>query len=105
MEFLHGTMVIATLGGALIVIAVSVVIFYFLFQAIWPSLIGAGAVYSLWMYVDQFLGAICALMFSHLSIVVAFTHQGKRNPMHGYVPDKDKSKQRTQDLYLPGYLD
>ena len=104
MEFFHGTMVIATLGGALIVIGVSIVIFYFLFQAIWPSLIGAAASYGLWMYVDQFLGVVCALMF----LVFQFwwlAHIKEKNPLHGEVPEEKKKRRQTHDLYLPGYLD
>ena len=105
MEFLHGAMVVATLGGALIVIAVSIVIFYFLFQAIWPSLIGGAAVYGLYVYVDQFLGIICALMFLVFQLWW-LSHIKEKNPLQGQLPEENKKKKRhVHDIYLPGYLD
>ena len=104
MEFLHGSMVIATLGGAMIVIAVSIVIFYFLIQSLWPSVIGAAATYAAWMYVDHFIAVICALMFIVFQLWW-LSHTKEKNPINGYIPENEKSKQRTQDLYLPGYFD
>ena len=104
MEFLHGAMVVATLGGALIVIAVSVVIFYFLFQAIWPSLIGAAAVYGLWEYVDQFMAVVSALVF--LVFQLWWLAQIKeKDPLEGQVLEDNRKKQQMHDIYLPRYLD
>ena len=104
MEFLHGAMVVATLGGALIVIAVSVVIFYFMFQAIWPSLLGAAAVYGLWEYVDQFMAVVCALMF--VVIQLWWLSQIKeKDPLEAQAIEEANRKQQMQDIYLPRYLD
>lgn len=104
MEFLHGAMVVATLGGALIVIAVSVVIFYFMFQAIWPSLIGAAAVYGLWEYVDQFMAVVCALIF--LVFQLWWLAQIKeKDPLEAQAIEEDRRKNQLHDIYLPRYLD
>ena len=75
----------------MIVIGVSIVIFYFLFQAIWPSLIGAAVAYSLWMYVDQFLGIVSALLFLVFQLWW-FAHTKEKNPLNGQLPDKKKKK-------------
>lgn len=102
MEFVHGSFVIFTVTGALLVICISLVVFYFLFQAIWPSLLTAPAVYGLWMYVDQFTAIVIGIL--GLGYQLWWIHKRREpNPIEKFLAEEKKKPK--PDIYFPSYLE
>lgn len=102
MEFLHGSLVIFTATGVMIVFGISVVVFYFLFQSIWPSLIAAPAVYGLWMYVDQFTAIVVGIVAFSLQLWW-FYKRRETNPIEKFL-EEERNKPKP-DIYFPNYLE
>lgn len=104
MELLHGLIVIVVSGAAVAALGLSLLISYFLVQAIWPTLVGLGGGYFIWLE----FGRAPAFLFLLVCLFVQLWWRKQRN-QEIYVPQKEitplDSRSYQEKILLPDYFD
>ena len=104
MEILHGVVVVVVAGAAVIAAGISLLVLYFLVQAIWPVMIGGLGGYLIWTNLDQDL----AILFGIASLVVQIwwwkhTRKNEYAIMAGL--EEGHKRRHNEELTLPRYFD